>query len=321
MSSTIRGKERILIYGSFGLRKGISDLLWSFRKAHKLEEFPSYLDDHPLPVLKRVKNELQHDMETADVVVAPHYLILRMANEGLLGEYRSPELSAYPDWAKDDEGRWTGVGVTTMFPAYNTRLVPQARKPTDFDDLAERYSDDGVASQAMVTSSAGNLTTLYLSSLKRVLGNERWNVVVDLLADRIKPPAYDCIDHLLQAVSEDKHPIALAVYSLAYYRVRKDKPYIKRLEMQDLPSMWTMTSAGVVKGAEENESVHHFMDHLLSNEGQETLSSIDGVFPARENLIPEDKRGAWDEAHFFPLERELEEMETTTQMLSTKGLR
>ncbi len=68
----MKPEERVVVYGSLGLRKGISDLLWAFRKSNRMEEFPSYLDEHPFQVMKRIRTEAKNGMRTVDVVLMPH---------------------------------------------------------------------------------------------------------------------------------------------------------------------------------------------------------------------------------------------------------
>ncbi len=309
--------KRTTVYAALGLRKGVSELLWSYRKKYSMEEFPAYLDDHPLPILTRVEQEIKNGMKTADIVIAPHYLLLMMKKRGLLGSYRSPELSAHPSWAQNSS--WVGIGVTTMFPSYNTSLA-RGKLPGDFDDLIRRYSKGGLASQAFTTSSAGNLTTLYFAALRRVLGERAWSSMIDKISGEKQPKTYDCIDHLLQAVARGDHSVAITVYSLAYERMREEKAPIAQLVIPELPVLWTLTSAGLVKGAEDRLPPRHFIDFLLSREGQRKLGRIRGITPSRSDLLQRSGLKL-DPSRFFPLTKEVDQMPSLTKKLAQMGLK
>src|SRR2546427_9411231 len=87
--SSMKKIDRVVVYGSLGLRPGLSELLWAFRKKHKLEEFPVYLDDHPFQIRERIRRERENKMRTADVVLVPHYMALELSEEGILVPHRS----------------------------------------------------------------------------------------------------------------------------------------------------------------------------------------------------------------------------------------
>lgn len=311
------GAKRTTVYAALGLRKGVSELLWAYRKKYSLEEFPAYLDDHPLPILTRVEQEIKNDMKTADIVIAPHYLLLMMKKRGLLGTYRSAELSAFPPWAQD--ASWVGIGVTTMFPAYNTSLA-RGTLPKDFDDLFRRYSKKDIASQAFTTSSAGNLTTLYFAALRRVVGDRVWESMMDKISGEKQPETYDCIDHLLQAVARGDHSVAMTVYSLAYERMREEKAPISQLAIPELPVLWTLTSVGLIKGAENRLPPRHFIDFLLSGGGQQKLGKIRGITPSRSDLL-QGSGLSLDPSRFFPLATEVDQMPNMTKKLARMGLK
>src|ERR1700730_7979716 len=113
--------ERVTIYASLGLRKGIPELLWTFRKKNVLQEFPVYLDDHPFQILERIKQEAKNGMKTADVVLLPHYMVLRMKREKLLAPFKPAGMNAYPSKFHDAEDTWFAAGITFMSMAYNTK--------------------------------------------------------------------------------------------------------------------------------------------------------------------------------------------------------
>lgn len=308
MSKT-KGGKKITIYASMGVRRGISDLLWAFRRRYTLEEFPAYLDDHPFPVLKRVEAELKNGLNTADVVIAPHYLLLQMKHKGLLANYSS---DAQPSFAYDSSKAWSAIGITSMFPVYSERLNSEI--PENIDELSAIRWKSQIASQAILTSSAGNLTAYYLIALRRILGERRWREVIETVS-KIKPATYDCIDHLLQALEAGEKSIALAAYSLAYYRLKEEGARLRLLQVDELPRLYTFTSAGLLKNSEDSVSAHHFLDFLFSKEGQTSIGKIWGILPLNSREMPNDWR-----KNFFPTELEVKDVEKNSKILAKMGL-
>ena len=308
----VKGAKHITVYASMGVRRGVSDLLWAFRRKYTLEEFPAYLDDHPFPVLKRVEGEIKANLPTADIVIAPHYLLLQMKHKGLLAKYSPP--NAIPSFAQDSSRTWMAIGITSMFPVYSERLngnIPNSIK--EMDGLRSR-----VGSQAVLTSSAGNLTAYYLCALKRILGEDKWREVLKIVG-KIKPASYDCIDHLLQALEAGEKSIALAAYSLAFYRLKEEGAHLQQLKVKELPRLYTFTTAGLLKDAEDSASAHHFLDFLASKEGQAAIGKIWGILPLT-GKSPEKLPEEWNKKYFFTSEAEVKDIEKNNKKLAEFGL-
>src|SRR5437870_9404159 len=98
------------------------------------------------------------------------------------------------------------------------------------------------------------------------------------------PKTYDCIDHLLQGLLEGAVRIGLTVYSLAYFREKTSGSPVALLRMKEAPPMLTFTSAGLVKGAEENASARRFLDFLLTEDAQGIIGTIAGIAPTRPGI-------------------------------------
>jgi len=305
--------RRTTIYASMGVRRGVSDLLWTFRRKYTLEEFPAYLDDHPFPVLKRVEGEIKAGLPTADIVIAPHYLLLQMKHRGLLARY-SPS-NSFPQFAQDSSKTWMAIGITSMFPVYSERL--NGNVPNSIKEFADGFRSK-IGSQAVLASSAGNLTAYYLCALKRILGERRWKEVLNIVG-KIKPQTYDCIDHLLQALEAGEKSIALAAYSLAFYRLKEEGAHLQQLRVKELPRLYTFTTAGLMKNAEDSPSARHFLDFLASKEGQASIGKIWGVL-ALTGKSPEKLPEGWNEKYFFPTEAEVKGIEKNNKKLAEFGL-
>jgi ABC-type Fe3+ transport system substrate-binding protein len=280
----MRPNDGVVVYGSLGLRRGISDLLWAFRKANRLEEFPAYLDDHPYQVMERIRKELKNRMRTADVVIMPHYAVQTLAGEGLVARYEPEGSSESPPNMRGPGNGATPVGVTFMAMAYDkTRLGPE-ELPSSLSELAEGTWKGKLGIQSLTASKAGNLGAWYLAFLRRQAGEERWTRFVKSLSKENRPRAYDCIDHLLQGLLEGSVRLALTVYSLAYFREKSSGSPVALVDAARIPHMMTFTSAALVDGSDKSAPARKFMDFLLSSEAQKIIGSIPGIAPVRRGV-------------------------------------
>ncbi len=302
--------DRVTIYASLGLRPGLSELLWAFRKKYTLEEFPVYLDDHPFQIHERIREEMSHGMRTADVVLLPHYMTLALGNEGLLSPYEPKESNAYPQKFHDARGNWFAVGVTFMSMAYNSRRLRSKELPQSLDELSSERWKDKLGMQSLTSSRVGNIGAHYIAFLRRWAGEKKWFNFLKSLAGPNRPKTFDCIDHLLQGLIDGNHDLSLTVYSLAYFRERNAGSPVRSFGMSDAPRMLTFTSAGLLKTARENPSAQKFLDFILSEDAQKIIGSISGISPARPDVrasyafeVEYDSNSA-----FYPTEPDLKEM-------------
>ncbi len=276
--------ERVIIYASLGLRSGTSDLLWAFRKRNTLEEFPVYLDDHPFQVHNRIREEMQHRMRTADIVMVPHYVALQMNAEGLFTPHDARDIGAYPQTFYDKELNWFAAGVTFMTMAHNPKRLAVKDLPTGLDELTSSRWKGKLGMQSLTSSKFGNIGAHYMNFLRRSVSGKKWTEFLESIAGPNKPSTFDCIDHLLQGLIDGNHNLSLTVYSLAYFRERTAGSPVRSFETEGIPRMLTFTTVGLMRTAKDNRSARKFLDFLLSEEGQKLLGRITGISPSMPGL-------------------------------------
>jgi ABC-type Fe3+ transport system substrate-binding protein len=272
--------ERVIIYASLGLRSGTSDLLWAFRKKNTLEEFPVYLDDHPFQVHDRIREEMKHGMRTADIVMVPHYVALKMHEEGLFTPHDVKDIGTYPQKFYDKKLNWFAAGVTFMTMAHNPRTLPAKDLPASLDEIASSKWKGKLGMQSLTSSKFGNIGAHYMNFLKRRVSGKKWTEFLESLAGPNKPLTYDCIDHLLQGLIDGRHNLSLTVYSLAYFRERTAGSPVRSFETEGIPRMLTFTTTALLKTAKDNKSARKFLDYLMGEDGQKNLGKITGISPS-----------------------------------------
>lgn len=276
--------ERVTVYGSLGLRRGISDLLWAFRRSSRLEEFPAYLDDHPFQVIKRIKDEMKSGLKSADVVIMPHYAVKSLAKDGIVAERSRRERGQTP--LGYDDGATIPVGVTFMAMAYDSRRVKRRDLPEDLGGLADAKWTGKLGAQSLTSSKSGNLGAWYFSFLRGEAGPDTWSHFVEGLARDRGLRTFDCIDHLLQGLLEGEVSLALTVYSLAYFREKSGGSPVALVEDARVPHMMTFTSVGLLKGSEDNPAAARFVEFLLTPVAQKIIGTIPGIAPVAPGVGP-----------------------------------
>jgi iron(III) transport system substrate-binding protein len=312
---------RIRIYASLGLRTGIPELLWAFRKSSVLQEFPVYLDDHPFQIYERIRQEAKFGMKTADIVLLPHYMMLRMKRENLLSSYIPQGLKAYPKKFHDQDGKWFALGITFMSMAYNSKAMRERDLPRTLEELSSPTWRNKLGLQSLVGSSVGNLGAQYIASIRRAAGDDRWISFLNRLAT-LDLKTFDCIDHLIQGLVDNRIKIALTVYSLAYFRERLANSPVRTFEMDEVPRMMTFTSAGLTKWGESNDSAKAFLDFIASDEAQRIIGTIPGISPSKPGF-----RTSYDfeakysgKSQFHPDEVDLSELPKALKTYKRLGL-
>lgn len=311
----MKADERVVVYGSLGLRRGISDLLWAFRKANKLEEFPAYLDDHPYQLMHRIDLERRNGMRSADVVLMPHYAVTAMGADGKLAGYQPATAKDIPPNMRATKAGAVPVGVTFMAMAYNTEVLSRAELPRGLSDLAGPSWRGKLGTQSLTASKAGNLGAWYLSYLKSEAGEKEWMSFVGSLGSGNRPVAYDCIDHLLQGLLDGDIQLALTVYSLAYLREKTSGSPIALVDDSRVSHMMTFTSAALLNDSKDSVPARKFMDFLLTKEAQKTIGTIPGIAPVDGGRPSYDFEHVYgDGTAFHPSGSDFREVESTVKL-------
>ncbi len=311
---------RLVVYGSLGLRRGISDLLWAYRKANRMEEFPAYLDDHPFQVMDRIRADRANGMKTADVVLMPHYAIMAMESEKLLDSVRPP-IEGIPKNMRSS-GKSVPIGATFMAMAYDSKALKAGDIPDSLEDVAGKEWRGRLGAQSLTSSKSGNLGAWYLSCLRTSAAKSHWGSFLESISGPNRPKTYDCIDHLLQGLLEGDVALALTVYSLAYFREKTQGASVRLVPSSRIPHMMTFTSAGIVSGSEQPDSAKRFIDFLVSPQGQRIVGEIPGIAPVRRG-VP----ASYDFEHtinsktgFFPQPDDVKAAEESVRLFRKLGL-
>src|SRR5690349_13554252 len=82
----------------------------------------------------RVMQEFRAGRIQADVLGNSPEPILYFKQQGVLGQYRSPEVKNLLEGAWDPEGYWSGITTDLLLTGFNPRMISRAAVPKNYDD-------------------------------------------------------------------------------------------------------------------------------------------------------------------------------------------
>jgi len=86
-------------------------------------------------MLTRILTESRAGGFKADVLSLPEIELNALSKRKLLSRYHPPEQVIYPPELRDPLGFWTGMHISALVAAYNTKLVPSQAVPKSYKDL------------------------------------------------------------------------------------------------------------------------------------------------------------------------------------------
>ncbi|MDR1828102.1 MAG: ABC transporter substrate-binding protein [Methylobacteriaceae bacterium] len=193
-----------------------------------------------------------------------------MKNEGLLLQYKTPELDNVINPFDDYDGSFTAVRLGTLGIAYNTRFIKEA--PKTWDDLKkpEYKKAYGIANPALSGTSFMSIALMvkqfgwpYFEDLKAngaVMGKGSGQVVDDTASGELVA--------------------SLAVDYITIDKIKKGAT----LNLVYPPEMLVIPSPVCIFKGTPNEAVaKKFVDFLLSEAGQKIIAS-EGTLPVRKGV-------------------------------------
>lgn len=290
--------NRLTIYTSFSFLLDSFDL--AVRQKYKDHHFHIVtFRDHPARLLEQITKEAKVGVPTADLVIAPHWMVLDLQVRGLLRKYDSPEFDAFPEGFYDPSGAWAAMALSPVGMTYNTDLVAEAASPKTLDDAIDQRWKEKVAVHSIVQNIEGRMGLAYLVTLQRIFGQKKWDEFVDRLS-MLKPKAYECMPEmaLRVGIGERQMGFPATLACISYYLDVQNRPLAFR-QPQDIPPLVTFSpSIGLVKNGENPEIAKLAFDFALSQEWQEMIGGFGGKIPARKGVAEPDRIPG--NAQYFP---------------------
>ncbi|MGE5818785.1 MAG: ABC transporter substrate-binding protein [Deltaproteobacteria bacterium] len=89
----------------------------------------------PSTLVNRLETENRAGRDLADILGSAPAQVWLLKQKKLSRPYASPERQAFPAGSYDRDGYWAGFEVTPIVLAFNSKMVPAAAAPKNYDDL------------------------------------------------------------------------------------------------------------------------------------------------------------------------------------------
>lgn len=237
-------------------------------------------------VISKVMAEKQTGNILADaLLVSDSFTFEGLAEEDLLQAYESPELDSIPAEYVDDKNLYTGTKVIVTGIAVNTDIA-------DVEGIRgfQSMTDPEYADQTMIPSplySGAASLNLSIITQQDSLG---WEWYEGLKENGVFVGQGN--GTVRDALLNGQEGVGMLVDYMAN-RARLDGAPIEFIYPEE-GSLYVTEPIGIINGAENAEMAQHFVDFILSEEGQNVTSEM-GYTPVREGVAaPEGLRGVAD---------------------------
>ena len=229
-------------------------------------------------VLARVEGEMKARALTFDVLhVASLAPYLALSRQGLLADYASPELAAYPPEAHD-RGQWTTARIVGVIMAYNRNTLPASLVPRTWTDLLRpEFKNRKLVIQDAAAGTCFN--QIYL--LGKALGPE----FLRRFAEQ-RPIVVATTPQLIDLLVRNEAMIGATV---DHYRAfEPDAVQAGIVGVYPTEGMPLATAPiAILRDAPHPNAARLFVDYVLSAEGQALLNTdIFRVYSTRRDVAP-----------------------------------
>jgi len=309
--------SRLVVYTSFSFLLDTFDV--SLRSKYPEDHFHLVtFRDHPKRVFEKIKEETEAGVETADIVLSPHWMILNLQRAGLLRAYDSPGFAQYPAEFFDSTGAWCATALSPVGMAYNTNLVTGTDAPRSLNEATDMKWSGKLAVHEITNNAEGQMGLTYLTTLRRVLGNKKWDGLVDRLS-QLTTTGYQCMPDMALNIGLGHSYLGFpATRACVSYQVEMQEMPIKLKMPEDVPYMATFApTVGLVKGSKNQEWGEKAFNFAISEDWQARVEGLGGKTPARpgsaSQTLPADK-----EIVYFPTLEDAANLEDCLQVLKAK---
>jgi len=235
----------------------------------------------------------------ADVLQAPIPIMDILKDRGVLGAYRSPAASGYPEWTrKDDAIQMFGIEYVALI--YNKERVKPADVPKRYEDLADPKWRGKIV---MAEPSTHTTTISWLVGLKEqvIKSEEAWMKFLRGLAAN-KPMFVASFSPTPAPVESGEKLIAL---SMPKYILTKAPAPLEWARVEQ-PLMGTPRGIAITSSAPHPSAARLFVDYWLSGDAMRILASEVGEYVLHPGTFP--PIAGIDKAKVIPI-RELSDEE------------
>lgn len=203
-----------------------------------------------------------------------------LMNRGLVEPYVSPAAAAIPPQFKARDGRWTGLAARARVLLVNRDRVPADRRPRSISALV----DGRWKGQAAIASPVFGTTTMHVSALFAVWGQERGRAFLDALkANEVRIASSN--GEVRRLVAAGEVAFGLTDTDDAHEAVKEGAPVEVVYPDQEGDGTLVMpTTVVLIRGGPNPEAARQLIDALLAPEVERTMAEHGAHMPLRPGV-------------------------------------
>ena len=220
----------------------------------------------------RVMQEFRAGRVQADVLGNSPETLVYLKQQGVLGQYRSPETKNLLKDTWDPEGYWSGMTTDLLLTGFNPKIMPKAGAPKNYDD----YLKPQFKSQLAV-----NRGVIYpLTGMVSLRGEEQGIAYFKTFAQQDL--------RLVEGYTHTVNLMTAGEYSLTTFMQVSKLDAMKRKGapvdwLPSAPTLATISTVAMVNNPFHPAAAQLLIDFYLSAEGQRGLASA-GKIPLRRGV-------------------------------------
>ena len=211
---------------------------------------------------------------TYDVVNA--FALKVLQKRGMLQPYAAPETAHYPAGYKDAQNYWVSLYSGYNVIGFNTKLVPRAEAPKNWEDLLNPRWKGKMAMD--------NEEYFWHAGMLRYWGQEKGNQYMEALSQQglqFRSGGHGLFSDLM---SVGEFPIVVVVYPDQIEQMKAKGQQVDWVKTTD-PILVNLAPVGIAAKAAHPNAAKLFVNYSISKEGQETLQKARRA-SARVDVVP-----------------------------------
>jgi len=220
----------------------------------------------------RVMQEFRAGRVQADVLGNSPEPLLYLKQEGVLGQYRSPEAKNLLQGAWDPDGYWSGITTDLLLTGFNPKSLSKAAAPKNYDDYLKPQFKGQIA--------VNRGTPYPLTGMISLRGEEQGIAYLKKFSQQ-DPRLIEGYSHNVNLLAAGEYPITgfMQVSKLDAMK-RKQAPVDW---LPGSPTLATISTIAMVKNPLHPAAAQLLIDVYLSAEGQRGLAAA-GKIPLRRGI-------------------------------------
>jgi iron(III) transport system substrate-binding protein len=268
-----KAEREVVFYSSFN-----NERLVALREAFQ-KKYPSIKVDFYRAgserVMQRILTEAQAGRHTVDLFTSAGFQVQVLKEKGLTAKFIPDGASFYAEGFRDPEGHWTAVHSLPNSMGYNSKHVPAADAPKNYDDLLQPRWKGRIGLNIRDAE--------WFANMMRVMGKDKGLAFMRRLAAQ-RPGPQEGHNLLAQLLAAGEFHVV--VNSFAHILARE--------KARGAPVQWVLVEPvityidplALALNAPHPNAGKLYINFILSKEGQ-TILAAQGTIPSRSDVQPQ----------------------------------